>query len=531
MMALKESIETRSPMVIISTVENERVREQLSEMRPRESNVDTSQPPKRKRGRPRKNPEEVKHEEVKKPRAKRRSRAKRDSSDSNEEFSLDDDDIEEDEEDELEEPEDDPNDPEFEPNRRTSRRQRKPVKTYNTRVLLKEEMSKARETFKVSRGRGRGRPRGSGRRANIDLSFLEDPRRTRVTDENEFERLLDEEVALYEQHLPKLPPVIPDPSQRLYVVRVDSVEALANAGAGFRLMTSCVTDDMMVSLFFDWEVPYLGENSSFLGQHPIVELRHLTTDRYFVNNNAEDVVQLAQVLRHVWNQLPLGKRLAWEDAAHKAALKNHTARDDGEAAGDEYVHVRSEAMPVREFPFGLDPHLPNSWRAQAFNGPAASDMIRKQRPIISSCCDVRETWKSFIDVQAHLLGGHYTAIFYACHFCGVLFHSVEALLTHVDCARWTSMLLNQVVKGGGKQKVEMKVAYLFMVCTDCGLWLPIRVNYPPDRLPKAWCFFATVMESHSCKKLVPLLVYMAEYVDVPSRDARLIIHFVPSFLK
>ncbi|ETN78276.1 hypothetical protein NECAME_10473 [Necator americanus] len=157
-------------------------------------------------------------------------------------------------------------------------------------------------------------------------------------------------------------------------------------------------------------------------------------------------------------------------------------------------------MPVREFPFYVkDDHsqLPSdkSWRLQAVNGPAIADMARKQRPIESSCCDVRETWKSFINVQSHLLAGHYTAMFYACHFCGVLYHSVETLLGHADCPRWTSMLLNQMVKGGGKQirKVEMKVAYLFMVCTDCGLWLPIRVNYPPDRLPKAWCFFATVM--------------------------------------
>ncbi|CAJ0596915.1 unnamed protein product [Cylicocyclus nassatus] len=485
----------------------DRVREQLSEMRAREDASD-GQTPKRKRGRPRKN--ETKSHENKK-RAKRKSRARQDSTDStedDEDLVLDDDDAEEEEADEVEEPEEDPNDPEFEPNRRTSRRNRKPVKTYNTKLLLREEMSKARESFsKSGRGRGRGRPRGSGRKTCVDLTFLEDPRRTRVTDENEFDRLLDEEVAMYEKHLPTLPPVIPDPSQRLYVVRVDSVEALTNAGAGFRLMTSCVTDDMMVSLF------------------------HLATDKYFVNTNAEDVVQLAQVLRHVWNQLPLYTRLAWEDAAHKAALKNHTDREEEESAGEEGVHVRKEVMPVREFPFGLDPMLSKSWRAQAFNGPAVSDMVRKQRPILSSCCSIRETWRSFIDVQSHLLAAHYTAMFYACHFCGVLHQSVEALLTHVDCSRWTSMLLNRMVKGGDKQKVEMKVAYLFMVCTDCGLWLPIRVNYPPDRLPKAWCFFATVMENHSCKKLVPLVVYMAEAVDVPSRDARLVVHFVPSFLK
>ncbi|VDL64634.1 unnamed protein product [Nippostrongylus brasiliensis] len=77
----------------------------------------------------------------------------------------------------------------------------------------------------------------------------------------------------------------------------------------------------------------------------------------------------------------------------------------------------------------------------------------------------------------------------------------------------------------------MKVAYMFVVCSDCGLWLPIRVNYPADRLPKAWCFFATVIENHSCKRLVPLIIYMADLMDVPSRDARVLIQFLPSFIK
>ncbi|PIO64676.1 hypothetical protein TELCIR_13683 [Teladorsagia circumcincta] len=207
------------------------------------------------------------------------------------------------------------------------------------------------------------------------------------SDVNEYERLVKEEISLYEQHLPKLPPVVPDPMQRLYVVRVDGVEALQHAGAGFRLMTSCVTDDMMVSLF------------------------HVTTDRYHVNNGAEDVLQLAQVLRHVWNMLPLKTRLAWEDAARKLTLA---------------------AKPAKEM---------------------------------------------------------------------------------------------------RKRAVQMKVAYMFLVCSDCGLWLPIRVNYATERLPKAWSFFATVMENHTCKKLVPLLIYMAELMDVPSRDARVLIQFVPSFLR
>ncbi|VDK54726.1 unnamed protein product [Cylicostephanus goldi] len=220
-------------------------------MRARED-VSDGQTPKRKRGRPKKSESVKSHETTKK--RKRKTRVRHDSTDSTEDdeddLVLDDDGAEEEEADEVEEPEEDPNDPEFEPNRRTSRRNRKPVKTYNTKLLLREEMSKARETFSKSRGGrgGRGRPRGGGRKSCVDLTFLEDPRRTRVTDENEFDRLLDEEVAMYEKHLPTLPPVIPDPSQRLYVVRVDSVDALANAGAGFRLMTSCVTDDMMVSL-------------------------------------------------------------------------------------------------------------------------------------------------------------------------------------------------------------------------------------------------------------------------------------------
>ncbi|KAK6047394.1 hypothetical protein COOONC_15102 [Cooperia oncophora] len=306
--------------------------------------------------------------------------------------------------------------------------------------------------------------------------------------------------------------------QRLYVVRVDTVEAVQNAGAGFRLMTSCVTDDMMVSLF------------------------HVTTDRYFVNNSAEDVLQLAQVLRHVWNMLPLKTRLAWEEAARKQALdarvpkeNEETSEKENEAKAEEGPS-RKETMPLRDFPFGMKfeqgEGSPSKLLASA-HGPHPVDAARKNRAIESSCCSVKASWTTFIDVQSHMIAGHYAAIFYGCHFCGALFPSVEALLGHTDCTRWTGMLLSQMVKDGGKQirKVQMKVAYMFLVCSDCGLWLPIRVNYPTDRLPKAWSFFATVMENHTCKKLVPLLIYMAELMDVPSRDARVLIQFVPSFIK
>ncbi|VDP43353.1 unnamed protein product, partial [Heligmosomoides polygyrus] len=389
-----------------------------------------------------------------------------------------------------------------------------------------------------------------------------------------------EEVALYEQHLPTLPPQIPDPVQRLYVVRVDSVEPVQNAGAGFRLMTSCVTDDMMVSLF------------------------HVTTDRYYVNNNAEDVLQLAQVLRHVWNMLPLKKRLAWENAARELLMKaakasaqvasvdsttggnapvdsttgisapadsatggsavedgattdvaadstsvdsasaeNGSAEIDKENKEDKGTEetvkpLRDEAMPIRDFPFGVTPPSPpkatdTSCQLQPAHAPPPVDHARKTRAIESSCCSIRDKWTSFGDVQSHIIAAHYTAIFYGCHFCGALYPTVEALLAHSECTRWTNMLLSQMVQDGGKQmrKVEMRAAYLFIVCSDCGLWLPIRVNYPADRLPKAWCFFATVMENHSCKKLVPMIIYMAQLMDVPSRDARVLIQFLPSFLK
>uniref|UniRef100_A0A7I5E9J3 C2H2-type domain-containing protein n=2 Tax=Trichostrongylidae TaxID=6315 RepID=A0A7I5E9J3_HAECO len=503
----------------------------LREERNGESNSENSAPPKRRRGRPKKNKDEPKSNTssttTSGPR-KRKSKTRRSSSESTGELSLDDD-LDEEEE-EHDEPEDDPDDPEFEPNRRTSRRQRKPVKTYNQRVLFKEEMSKSRESF-VTKASRRGRPRGTGKKRAVDTVVsgwpegLDRKKMIAGSDVNEYDRLIKEEIALYEQHLPKLPPVIPDPMQRLYVVRVDGVEALQHAGAGFRLMTSCVTDDMMVSLF------------------------HVTTDRYYVNNNAEDVLQLAQVLRHVWNMLPLKTRLAWEDAARKAALttkekeeasekeekekedeKEKEKEDEKEKVeeGGEEGPSRKATMPLRDFPFGIEPtehqHAENApCQLLTVHGPHPVDAARKNRAIESSCCSIQGKWKTFTDVQSHMIAGHYTAIFYGCHFCGTLYQSVEALLGHSDCTRWSAMLLTQMVKDGGKRmrKVHMRVAYMFLVCSDCGLWLPIRVNYPTDRLPKAWSFFATVMENHSCKKLVPLLIYMAELMEVPTRDARI----------
>ncbi|KAK6022603.1 hypothetical protein OSTOST_11684, partial [Ostertagia ostertagi] len=168
-------------------------------------------------------------------------------------------------------------------------------------------------------------------------------------------------------------------------------------------------------------------------------------------------------------------------------------------------------MPLRDLPFGMEKHAGEaSSSLHSVHGPLPVDSARKNREIESSCCSIKAKWKTFTDVQSHMIAGHYTAIFYGCHFCGALFPSVEALLAHTDCTRWTGMLLSQMVKDGGKQirKVHMKVAYMFLVCSDCGLWLPIRVNYAAERLPKAWSFFATVMENHTCKKLVPLLIHM-----------------------
>ncbi|KJH50351.1 hypothetical protein DICVIV_03479 [Dictyocaulus viviparus] len=474
---------------IISSYGNGRVREQLSEMQPRENasvvDIDKQEPTKRRRGRPKKNPDEVKAIQ-----GKRiiRLTKERGSSESSGEFSVHDDDIE-DEEEVREELESDPNDPEFEPNRRTNYRRRKSSRGRGRGRGGSRGRGRA---WGNGSGRGRGRPRrvtGKKEELGSNYSFIginEANRRAGFIGSNEweYERLKQDEVLLYEKHLPKLPPTIPDPVQRLYVVRVDSLNALVNAGAGFRLLARCVTDDMMVSLF------------------------HLTTDRYFVNSNVEDVLQLAQ-----WNVLPLSKRLAWENAARKLALNKFSNKVvESLESGD--VCISNEAMPIREFPFGID-YSENSFSVSDKSCKSlVLDASRKLRGIQSSCCSIRETWHSFIDVQSHLLSGHYTAIFYGCHFCGLLFHSVEALLSHSECVRWSRMLLSEMVKGGGKQfhKVEMKIAYLFMVCTDCGLWLPIR-------------------ESHSCKKLLPLLVYMAERMEVPSRDARLLIQLIPSFLK
>ncbi|KAK6024731.1 hypothetical protein OSTOST_09456 [Ostertagia ostertagi] len=357
-----------------------------------ESNSDSGAPQKRRRGRPKKNKDEQKSTPSNSTTSgarKRKSRARHSSSESTGDYSPDDD--LEDEEEEEEEQQDDPDDPEFEPHRRVSRRQRKPVKTYNQKVLFKEEMSKTRESFTSGRGRGRGRPRGAGGKRRSDHSLIADwsegvpldrKRMVAGSDVNEYERLVKEEISLYEQHLPKLPPVVPDPMQRLYVVRVDGVEALQHAGAGFRLMTSCVTDDMMVSLF------------------------HVTTDRYHVNNGAEDVLQLAQVLRHVWNMLPLKTRLAWEDAARKLALAAKTAKETEETSekenGEKHEEgpSRKEAMPLRDLPFGMEKHAGEaSSSLHSVHGPLPVDSARKNREIESSCCSIKAKWKTFTDVQ------------------------------------------------------------------------------------------------------------------------------------
>ncbi|VDM61349.1 unnamed protein product [Angiostrongylus costaricensis] len=208
--------------------------------------------------------------------------------------------------------------------------------------------------FFLENNRGCGRGHNIRRPAAVGNHGHDGKTPLTSSDETEIRRFLQEEVLSYDKHLPTLPLTIPDPVQRLNVARVDSLDALVNSGSGFRLMTSCVADDMMDSLC------------------------HLTTDRYAVNSNVDGVLQHAQVLRH---------------------------------------------------------------------------------------------------------------------------------------------------------DLEMKRCYMFIVCTDCGLWLPVWVNYQEDRLPNAWNFFATVMENHSSKKMVALLVCMAEGMELLSEKAHLLIQLIPSFIK
>lgn len=66
--------------------------------------------------------------------------------------------------------------------------------------------------------------------------------------------------------------------------------------------------------------------------------------------------------------------------------------------------LRDEAMPIRDFPFGVTPPSPpkatdTSCQLQPAHAPPPVDHARKTRAIESSCCSIRDKWTSFGDVQ------------------------------------------------------------------------------------------------------------------------------------
>ncbi|VDO50527.1 unnamed protein product [Haemonchus placei] len=105
-----------------------------------------------------------------------------------------------------------------------------------------------------------------------------------------------------------------------------------------------------------------------------------------------------------------------------------------------------------------------------------------------------------------MLEHHSCAHFYACHFCGIVFLSLEALKTHDGCADFATALV-QRISPSGDVELKMKYAIMLLACADCGSQILISSTYIGESSIAHWDEIVKFHTLHNLEKVVPVVIY------------------------
>ncbi|VDM65232.1 unnamed protein product [Strongylus vulgaris] len=167
---------------------------------------------------------------------------------------------------------------------------------------------------------------------------------------------------------------------------------------------------------------------------------------------------------------------------------------------NERISANACQMPPCEYVFKDQHSLQEFERYDAF----------KSRKIHCPLCPVGPVrLTNAVYYQGHMTTHHSCAHLFACHFCGLLFPSLEALKAHDGCAEFAAALV-QRINAFGEVECCMNFATLVMVCTDCGSQLLIRSSFIGESSISHWNDIVNFHMRHNAEKLVPLVIYSHE---------------------
>ncbi|EYB95926.1 hypothetical protein Y032_0154g2948 [Ancylostoma ceylanicum] len=265
-------------------------------------------------------------------------------------------------------------------------------------------------------------------------------------------------------------------------------------------------------------IEFLRSNTDESIKRSFDEVKKELTNRQSFLKSATSVVRYLQAARILYNRLDWKKRRKYEYAARERARAEHASQlkekgvdDDmplfvNESSADrnaceETLSKNACHMPPSEYLFKDKKSLQDFKRYEAF----------KSRKIYCPLCPTTASDRltSAVHYQGHMLEHHSCAHLFACHFCGLVFPSLEALKAHDGCEEFAAALVQRIISSG-EVEFHMNFATLIMVCTDCGSQLLVRSSFIGESSISHWSEIINFHMLHNAEKVVPLIVYSQE---------------------
>ncbi|KAF1760820.1 hypothetical protein GCK72_009070 [Caenorhabditis remanei] len=231
---------------------------------------------------------------------------------------------------------------------------------------------------------------------------------------------------------------------------------------------------------------------SKIGDKSVLDLAGIVQRRCVVE--ADDHM-LLRSLRHIYNSMPMSYRRNFE---YQARMDFHASR----------MFVPHLSMPLSEI-LVTDPNRP-------------PPRMLRENEVRVNCCSLRPIVSDMCQVIEHYLQFHDIVHFFGCDFCLKVFSSRYDLTKH-ECKEFGDHMYDLICK---QQTLSLSAAYMYLTCSQCGLWLSVKASVAGQ---KGWTYFATAVKNHSCKALIPILVYFRKGVPEEGKNVRMQFQIITSF--
>ncbi|CAO4371462.1 unnamed protein product [Caenorhabditis nigoni] len=231
---------------------------------------------------------------------------------------------------------------------------------------------------------------------------------------------------------------------------------------------------------------------SWLSDATVVELIRIVEKRCHSIVTAEP---LLTTLRHVYNSMSWEYKRDWEYAARMDVFESR-------------MFVTDVPMPLSEIlvtdPTKDPPPLPIQGEVRA------------------NCCSLQPVLSDMVHSIAHFLEHHDIVHVFGCDFCLKGFPTKYDLTKH-ECKDFATHMYGLICK---QETLTLEAAYFYLCCSQCGLWLTVKPAEAGGS--KGWSYFATAIKNHSCKPLVPVVVFFRKSLESERKGLRLSFTMVTS---